>query len=651
MRYVTTVFLFFISTILYAADPIVTVTRHHYENIGKYVSVLEDTGNSFSIGKVLDMDRAGKFASSGQSILNFGNSRSAFWIKIKYRHTLPEAAYLVIDVPNIDHIDFYSAAGPGRMAHQHSGSLSTSSLTVSATNHYIFDLQPSGPGSQSKVVYLKVQSNNIMLLALKLADAKTLITSASQRTGFEAVYSGILIMLFILNVFLFISIRDKSYLYYTIYLAGLFVYLILYLRGYSYLFGLDFRRFVNLYPHIFVSISSISIYLFSLEFLGVKQRIPRMVLGHQIMIGAWLILLVAAIFLGKSAVAVAVNYLIILSCIVAWYFGLLAYRSGLRSAFYYLIAWFAVGFGLIITMLGVANIIPYSDISYEIGPICTTIEMLFLSFALGDRYKQIRREKLRVEKENFNLIISQNERLESVVEERTRKLVKSNAEKDKLFSIVAHDLRSPFNSLVSILELNNNGLLNFEELKMLLVENKKNIDQIRLTLDNLLYWARGQMDRPGANPENTDLQDLVEKMILVYQPLSVAKGVTLSLNCSEPCRVFADADQINLVLRNLIDNAIKFSPPESTVQVTLEAQSDKVEVSVRNAVQENGTANLAHLLDSGQFLSTPGTNNERGVGLGLHLCREYIRLNKGELKTYLDGQQVIISFSLPIANK
>lgn len=646
IRYMLQLALILFSVTAYGADPVIVSVPHAYENIGKQVSVLKDQHNSFRLEQVIRMGDAGKFVRSKESILNLGNSASAFWIKIRYQNLGTQTAYLIVDVPNIDHIDFYAADVRGVVTRRHTGSLSAPTPDVLATNHYIFDLLPTG--AQGRDVYLKVRSSNIMLVALKIADAKTLISSSKYKMGFESIYSGILIMLFIFNIFLFISVKDKTYLYYSVYIAALFVYVVLYIRGYSYILGPDFRRFVNLYPHVFASLATIAAFFFSWEFLGIKERVPKMVPVYKLMVGLWIILLIIAIFGGKSILAVLVNYLTFISCAVAWYAGLSAYRNGLKPALYYLIAWFAVGLSFVIALLGLTGVIPYYDLSYEVGPIGTTIEMLFLSFALGDRFNHIRQEKNRIKKENLKLVLSHNEKLEFVVEERTRKLSKANAEKDKLFSIIAHDLRSPFNSLVNILELNDNDMLDFEELKMLLQETRKNVDQIHLTVNNLLYWAKGQMDMPGSNPENFDVEAMAERLILVYQPLSTSKKVKLVTSASGDCNVFADVNEINLVLRNLIDNAIKFSPQNSVIRIAMEQQAGKVQISVCNAAQESSATKLETLLDPMEFFSTPGTNNEQGIGLGLHLCREYIQLNGGDMQVAVQDHQVIISFSLPV---
>jgi hypothetical protein len=274
-----------------AVEPQVVSVSKSYENIGKQVTLLKDERNVFTLEEVIRMADEGRFLPSTEAILNLGNSTSAFWIKLRYKNSGTQGAYLVVDVPNIEHIDFYTVDIKGRIIQMKTGSLSEPNADVLATNNYIFDLPPTGAIQQGRDVYLKVRSNNIMLLALKIADAKTLMSSSNYKVGFESVYSGILIMLLIFNIFLFITIKDRTYLYYSVYIAALFTYVVLYLRGYSYILGPELRIFINLYPHVFASLATIAAFFFSWEFLGIRSRVPKMVPVYKLMGGLWIILL------------------------------------------------------------------------------------------------------------------------------------------------------------------------------------------------------------------------------------------------------------------------------------------------------------------------------------------------------------------------
>jgi len=316
-------------------------------------------------------------------------------------------------------------------------------------------------------------------------------------------------------------------------------------------------------------------------------------------------------------------------------------------------AWTFITFTVIAVALSLQGIVTYHDYTFEFVPVGSTIELLLLSFALGDRYKTIIQNEQKARDENLLLVKNQNQLLEKQVEDRTLKLSEtilkledSNAVKNKLFSIIAHDLRSPFNSLISIFSLKDMDLLTFDELKLLLNENQKNIETIHNTLNNLLYWAKSQMEEVTTQYTHFDLKHLVENLMLVYQPLIEKKGIISRLQVEGDTMVYADENQIQLVLRNLIDNAIKFTSHGRTILIALTGRNNGLEVSLSNTITDPAPFNLKNIMNSPTLQTTYGTNMEKGVGLGLHLCKEYLRSNGSELKAKVDGDMVTFYFEL-----
>ncbi|WP_316812318.1 sensor histidine kinase [Pedobacter heparinus] len=635
------------------AQKVIDLERQPYVNIGKQTSVLEDSGGAFSIDDVRALDSLGKFSAVRTQILNLGNSKSVFWIKLTYLNKSRQAGFLVVDVPNIEYIDLYTTGTNGKPYHLRSGSLRPFTPEVIAANNFVFPLPEPGSGSGEEVIYLRVKSHNVMLVALKIALAKTLVAGMSFKANIVMMYSGILGMLFLFTIFFFFILKNKVYLYYSIYVAALFVYLVFYIRGYGFVLGDHGREFINLYPHVFLSIASLASIYFSWKFLELDKRLPAAVKIYKLMILVWIAIFVVAALGGKQFLAALVNYITLLSSLVLLVSGFLVYKKGHKAAFYYVLAWFCVCLTFIIVSLAIVRIIPYYDISYEVGPIGSILELLFLALALGEQLNTVRKEKLRLQIENLELVTSQHSRMEVVVQERTmryvgvvKELEASNAVKDRLFSIIAHDLRSPFNSLISIFSLKEMNLLNFDELKMLLTESRKNIDQIHHTLNNLLSWAKGQMMFPGTQFSNFDLEALIEELLLVYHPLSHSKSITIDMQVTGKSDICADINQVQLIFRNLIDNAIKFTPLSGIIRIKLEEDEKVVLVSVRNPVVDPERVNMENLQEPGSFVSTPGTDNEQGIGLGLYLCREYIAANGSELKVFLDNDELVFSFSL-----
>lgn len=617
-----------------------------YHNIGKSISILEDKPGNLSITGVRKMYEHGKFSQGNTEIFNLGNSSSAFWLKIDYVNKTAESAFLVVDVPNIEHIDVFEYLSDGKLFHLKSGSLSVEKEDVIATNNFIFHLSERALANQVQTVYVRVKTNNVLLLPVKLATAKSMLAEGANKIRIEALYIGALAILFLFNLFLYLSFKDHIYFIYSIYVGALFIYLIFYIRGYGYVLGSDFRTFINTYPHVFLSISCLASAMFSIKFLDVRKRIPKAIVVYKFLIACWIVIFFMSAMGHKGTVSAIVNYLLMLSSMFLWILGLWTYLKGYKPALYYILAWFFICIPILFISLSLSGIFAYHDYTFFIVPIGTTIELLLLSFALGDRFNTIR-------KQNIRLITTQKERLEKLVQGRTLKLHESvrmleetNTVKNKLFSIIAHDLRSPFNSLLSIFSLKDMNLLTFEDLKMLLNESRKSIDTIHNTLNNLLSWAKSQMEGVVAFPIKFDLEVMVNDLLLVYRPLLARKSIDVRIDTDENLLVYADENQVQLIMRNLIDNAIKFTPFRQCIRIAMKKEAEYVKICVINPVNDAEDLNVASFQTDKIQAPTYGTANERGVGLGLHLCREYIVQNGGALEIAIESNQVSFCFNL-----
>jgi signal transduction histidine kinase len=640
----------------YGSAPVINLDNNlDYLNLGKRVSYFEDKHANLTLTEIQALSNNGRFRPGKTDILNLGNTKSAFWIKLDYTGNTGERNYLILDVPNIEHIDFYTYTNSG-LLHRAAGAIVPNAVGVTTTNNFIFELPIQPKTTTQSTIWLRLKTNNILIVPIKMATAKNFAEGKSVKNSLEIIYIGILLTLFLFNLFLYFSIRDTTYIYYSLYVFSLAVYIVTYLRGYGYLLGYDARVILNLYPHIFLSISAIASILFSQKFLNLKSLSPAWTKAYSFLIICCVVMFFTSFFGFKSISATLAQLSSLLCTIVLWCSGIASFRSGHKPAKYYILAWSFIAVTIVAVVLSLEGIFTFHDYSFEFVPIGSTIELLLLAFALGDRYKTILTSQQKLRDENLILIQTQNERLEKLVEERTIKLTdtilqleSSNAVKNKLFSIIAHDLRSPFNSLMSIFSLKDMNLLSLEELKMLLNENKKNIDTIHNTLNNLLYWAKSQMEGLKTQPANFNLAELIEDLKLVYLPLIQSKGITISLQTTDRSIVYADENQIQLILRNLIDNAIKFTPPSHCIDISLLAKQTHLEISVSNSVSSSHELNIESMTNSDAFEATYGTSHEKGIGLGLHLCREYIKSNGSELRVKISGREVSFSFELPLA--
>jgi signal transduction histidine kinase len=216
------------------------------------------------------------------------------------------------------------------------------------------------------------------------------------------------------------------------------------------------------------------------------------------------------------------------------------------------------------------------------------------------------------------------------IKKRSVELEQLNQVKDKFFSIISHDLRSPINALSGILNLIDNKHLTQEEFVLLTKELKIQFDHTRTLINNLLDWALLQMDKLKIQPEKIDLSFLVESNFKLLSSLHLKEMRLINL-VKDGEIGWGDSNMINLVFRNLILNAIKFSETGGLIEVSAEVEGAHYVVSVK----DYGVGILPEvqkiLFDKTSGYTTRGTANEKGTGLGLILCKEFIEKNGGQI--------------------
>ena len=209
-------------------------------------------------------------------------------------------------------------------------------------------------------------------------------------------------------------------------------------------------------------------------------------------------------------------------------------------------------------------------------------------------------------------------------------LAKVNEEKNKLFSIVSHDLKTPLDSIRGYLELLTEQVvtdLEKTEIEAELLEQTKYTSDLLL---NLLYWSKAQMHGIVVNLAGLDLNGMLEEVVNNKRTMAAKKGLELVYDYPGALGVTADKDMMRIILRNVINNAVKFTPAGGTIHVSTEVRGDKVVAVIKDSgigIQQDRHADLFTL----KTASTYGTNNEKGIGLGLMMCREFINYQQGDI--------------------
>lgn len=246
--------------------------------------------------------------------------------------------------------------------------------------------------------------------------------------------------------------------------------------------------------------------------------------------------------------------------------------------------------------------------------------------------------------------ISDRKEIERDLQAKNEALQQANAEKDKFYSIIAHDLKSPFNAIIGmshILREQVRGRENAdldEYADIILQSSQRAMD----LLENLTQWSRAHTGRMPFIPERFDFNELIDELVLFYTDIAGQKSIALEQDISPGLTAHADRSMIGTVLRNLVSNAIKFTHPGGRVTIRAHAGGDGLRVSVEDTgvgISEELQTRLFRLDGN---LSTAGTRNESGTGLGLILCKEFIELHDGVLHVQSrPGHGSTFSFTLP----
>jgi signal transduction histidine kinase len=287
--------------------------------------------------------------------------------------------------------------------------------------------------------------------------------------------------------------------------------------------------------------------------------------------------------------------------------------------------------------------------SLEIGG---SLEIVLLSFALAYRIKGMKKELIEkeLEKEQFKAKLLEDQKvvLEAKVNERTRELSEANATKDKFFSIIAHDLRSPMIALQGVGQKLEYFIKKDKQEKLLEMGSKidQSIDQLNHLLNNLLNWAASQTGGIPHHPDTFDVNALIEENIVLYRSLADSKEVKV-INNAEKINVHADVNAASTIIRNLLSNAIKFTPVGGQVTISIAQIEEQTEICIK----DEGPGMSADFRDSlfeRHDKTISGTRGEKGFGLGLKLCKEFVELNGGSIQVEsTEGVGSMFIVSLP----
>ena len=240
------------------------------------------------------------------------------------------------------------------------------------------------------------------------------------------------------------------------------------------------------------------------------------------------------------------------------------------------------------------------------------------------------------------LIVRRNEKIQKRLNielyNKTAKLVENEKElreinetKDKLFSIIGHDLRGPIAAFQGLLKLYKDGEIDSKEFLEFIPKLNSDIDHISFTLNNLLSWGQTQMNGSVTKPSIVSIENLVTENINLLSETAEAKSLKIVNKMTANILSWSDSDQIDIVIRNLMSNAIKFTPDNGMITIDALERSSTWEISVRDTGVGMDKETQKKIFEKNSNITTYGTNDEKGTGLGLSLCKEMVEKNNGKI--------------------
>ncbi|MCC5920538.1 MAG: hypothetical protein LAT68_12465 [Cyclobacteriaceae bacterium] len=271
------------------------------------------------------------------------------------------------------------------------------------------------------------------------------------------------------------------------------------------------------------------------------------------------------------------------------------------------------------------------------------------TIALKNQKEEIERQKKAIEDKNKEL-----QKYLEELDQKKQQLEKLNDTKDKFFSIIAHDLKGPLNSLIGFSELLfKDGSLTNDEIQALAKDLNKSLQNTVELTDNLLTWARLQMDRMDFSPQSITLEELLRPTLKTLVTVAKNKDIEITSSFSPSEKVYADVDQIRFVIRNLISNSIKFTKSGGKVEViiTKNNSNDMVFKVIDQGIGVD-QSEINHLFSLEKKTSRVGTKGEKGTGLGLILSKDFVVQNGGEIRVKSErGNGSEFSFHIPTQPK
>ncbi len=645
-----------------------------------------------STGKLsFDAVQKSRFSVYQKNHVQIANSSWTAWGMLNLRNKSGVDQEYVLQTNKWGSFEAFVVSSPGSMLHLESGSLLP-----------LFDRSQPSNINAVKILLKKEETRTVFLkftpvfsiytrkdIQVRISEQNMFEKADRQRLLWQGLFFGIILVMALYNLFILFAVKDISYFYYVLSIVSIGLYFAFY-----YGFGIEYLwprsplwdTFCFAVINPFTGLTRI---LFTRTYLHTPQLLPRINKLLNIL-GAGCVLTMitglACYFLEVDILKPLVMIIGILGTLVLvmmFVAGFVAYYyDHYAPAKYFIAANILLIIGAIAFIFRETGLMSDNFFTRYLVQYAVLIQAVVLSLGLASRLNSMRMqltteslEKERValerEKEKKELIQQQKQELQAQVQEKTadlhlkntlleetvnqlqeseNKLSELNQVKDKLFSVVSHDLRNPLATMQSFLKLitDHDEKLSEDEREKLFYEAQQSLNNMNELLYNLLQWSRSQMNLLSFRPDKINIKAVVDAATRLVQLHAHMKQVVINTNIPDSLHAYADKDMIEFVIRNLLSNAIKFSQRNSVVDITTYLKENMVEIQIADHGIGISEAKRKKLLGKHTTISRRGTEKEKGTGLGLLISKEFIEKNQGRLQIEsVVGKGSVFSFAIP----
>jgi signal transduction histidine kinase/CheY-like chemotaxis protein len=591
-------------------------------NLGPDIQWVKDNTNSLTLEHVQRLPQEA-FSKGSQYIFNRGYTSSGYWLR--FRLNIPKELtnspwLLEIPFPLLDYVALYSPDKNNAYSVIITGDRRPFSQRDLDTTDFVFKLTPE---QEDNVYYLHVKTKDSLQVPLHLWHVDHFPKHNAYVNGLQGIYFGIMIVMILYNLFIYLSVRERSYLYYISYIST-FTLFQASIQGFSfeYLWPNE-TRWANISIPFLGVLSLFFASLFARNILQTHLFIPKFD-KVLILIAASLFCTLPVVLFADYDVGIIValfctfiffNLVLVTSCLTAF--------KGNRIAKVFVVAWAIFLVSGVISMLGVLNVLPLKYSSLVALQIGSAIEVILLSLVLADRINIIKKEKVEIEEKSRETLLQANIELEN-----------SNRLKDEFIATISHEIRTPMNGVLGSAQL----LLDTQpnDYQLLYIDTINRSGQTLLEIiNNILDYSKIEADKLELEPIEFELEEMVNESVEIFSILARQNNVKLfvRIHRNAPKRIISDPVRFKQILLNLISNAFKFtSRGQVVVNVQLsENSNNKLYIEV-----EDSGCGLTYQQQNILFqpfvqVDSSSSRKKGGAGLGLAISKRLTRLMQGDI--------------------